>query len=248
MSAVDPSYSIPPIGRRLREAAREEGAARAARRLLGWGARYAAGLPRALVGSRRTFGFAGHEYRYATRVYNSTWMHERAVELPIALEALEQGRGRGARILEVGHVLGHYAAAGHEVVDKYEHAPGVRNADVLDLDAEGRYDLVLSVSTLEHVGVDDAPADPRRAVAAARRLRALTAPGGSVLATVPAGDNHELVAAIASGEAGFDDVRALVRAGPGLDWREATVAEACAQPYDRLLYRARAVLICRATP
>lgn len=246
MTEVAPSYSIPPIGRRLREAAREEGPARAAGRLAGWGARYVAGRPLTRLGSRRRcFAFAGRDYPYALHAYNSTWMHERAVELPIALDAHAAARAAGARILEVGHVLGHYGATGHEVVDKYERAPGVRNADVLDLDTSERYDLVISVSTLEHVGVDDSPADPRRAVAAAQRLHALVAPGGGVLATVPAGYNHALVEAIGSGEAGFADVRALGRRGSGLDWGEVPVAEACARPYDRLLYRARAVLVCR---
>jgi hypothetical protein len=245
MSAAEPSYAIPPIGRRLRAAAREEGALRAGGRLAGWAVRYAAGVPLAWLGTRRTFAFAGAEHRYATQAYNFTWMHERAVELPIALAAVAQARRDGSRILEVGHVLGHYGATGHDVVDKYERAPGVRNADVLDLDTADRYDLVVSVSTLEHVGVDDTPADPRRAVAAAQRLHELTAPGGRVLATVPAGYNDALVAAIRSGEAGFADVRALVRHGGGLDWREAPVAQACALAYDRLLYRARAVLVCR---
>ena len=245
MTGVAPSYSIPPIGRRFRQAAREEGAARAAGRLAGWGARVAAGFPLTRVGSRRRFAFAGRDYPYALHAYNTTWMHERAVELPIALEAHAAARAAGARILEVGHVLGHYGATGHDVVDKYERAPGVRNADVLDLDTSERYDLVVSVSTLEHVGVDDSPADPRRAVAAAQRLHELVAPGGSLLATVPTGYNHALVEAIRSGDAGFADVRALARRGTGLDWREAPVPEACALPYDRLLYRARAVLVCR---
>ena len=246
MSPVDSGYAIPPIGRRLRDAARDEGPISAGARLVGWGARYAAG--RALAGRRAggTFAFAGAEHRYAVHPYNFTWMHERAVELPIALAAVRQARAGGGRVLEVGHVLGHYGAVGHDVVDKFERAPGVRNVDVLDLDSAERYDLVVSVSTLEHVGIDDAPVDPRRAVAAARRLHELAAPGGAVLATVPAGYNRALIDAIRSGEARFADVRALVRTGAGLAWSEAPVAQACALPYDRLLYRARAVLVCRS--
>ena len=42
-------------------------------------------------------------------------------------------------MLEVGNVLRHYRPQlDHLVVDKYEHAPGVLNRDVLDLDDLGR--------------------------------------------------------------------------------------------------------------
>ena len=234
-------YGIAPIGERLRAAAREEGAVRAGARLGGWALRYAAGRLRPPRGS---FTFAGHSYDYVADPHNFTWMHERAVEIPLARALVEEARGR---VLEVGHVLGHYGVTGHEVVDKYERAPGVRNADVLDLDRGERYELIVSVSTLEHVGIDDEPRDPARAVAAVEHLRALLAPGGRLFATIPAGYNPALDAALGAGSLPFDDVRAMVRAGSGMRWRERAPAEALAQPYDRLLFRARAVLLCSAT-
>ena len=36
------------------------------------------------------------------------------------------------------------------------------NLDVLDLDDLGPFDLIVAVSTLEHVGRDESPRDPRR--------------------------------------------------------------------------------------
>jgi hypothetical protein len=234
---VSGEYRIPGIGTRLRQ----EGLLGGLPRLGGWGLRYASGLPATLTGTRRTFGFAGEQHRYLVHRHNFTWLHERAVEVPIARAAVDREPGR---VLEIGHVLGHYGVTGQDVVDKYEQAPGVRNVDVLDLEPAG-HDLVVSVSTIEHVGIDDAPQDPARAVAAARRLREL---GGRVLATVPVGYNPALDEAIRGGAAGFDEVRALVRDGGGMRWREASADEAWALPYDRLLYRARAVLVCRTTP
>jgi hypothetical protein len=242
-------YGIPPIGARLRIAAREEGSLRAGARLAGWGGRYLAGRVRPPAG---TFTFAGRSYDYLAHPHNFTWMHERAVEVPIAAAELraDAAAGRGSeterRVLEVGHVLGHYGFAGHDVVDKYERAPGVRNVDVLELEAETPYAKIVSVSTLEHVGIDDEPRDPERAVDAIARLRALLAPGGRLFVTVPAGYNPALDAALREAPP-FDEVRAMARDGAGMRWRECPPGEALEQPYDRLLYRARAVLLCTAT-
>jgi hypothetical protein len=233
-------YGIPPIGARLRIAAREEGPLRAGARLAGWGGRYLAGRVRPPAGA---FTFAGRSYEYLAHPHNFTWMHERAVEVPIAAAEL---RGTEGRVLEVGHVLGHYGFAGHDVVDKYERAPGVRNADVLELEPGTPYEKIVSVSTLEHVGVDDEQHDPERAVGAIGRLRALLAPGGRLFVTVPAGYNPALDAALRE-DPPFDEVRAMVRVGAGMRWRECPPGEALEQPYDRLLYRARAVLLCMAT-
>ena len=231
-------YGVPPITARLRRAARDEGAVGAGARLGGWGARYLAGRVRP---PRGTFTFAGRTYAYLAHRHNFTWMHERAVEIPIARAFLEAAEGR---VLEVGHVLGHYGSGGHEVVDKYEREPGVRNEDVLDLDPATRYDVVVSVSTLEHVGVDDEPRDPGRAVAAVERLHELLAPGGRLLVTLPAGYNPALDDAVRAGTLPFGEVRAMIRAGAGMRWRECPPGEALVQPYDRLLFRARAVLVC----
>ncbi len=242
-------YAIPPIGRRLREEARTRGWSAVMGALAGWGLHYAAGLmASAFGGTRATFELGGRRYRYLVHRYNFTWMHERAVEVPVAQAVLVEHAARGGRVLEVGHVLGHYGAIEHEVVDKYERDPRVRNIDVLDLEPARRYDLVVSLSTMEHVGIDDEPRDPARAVAAVERLRSLVADGGTLLVTVPVGYNRPLVEAIREGQGRFDEVRALVRQGSRMRWREVAPEEVWDLPYDRLLYRARAILVCSFSP
>src|SRR3954451_22447894 len=74
-----------------------------------------------------TFVVDGRERRLFVHRYNETWRNERAVEVPLVVEALD-----AHPVLEVGNVLGHYGHCGHTVVDKYERAPGVLNVDVLD--------------------------------------------------------------------------------------------------------------------
>jgi SAM-dependent methyltransferase len=101
------------------------------------------------------------------------------VEIPIALGFL----GRGRRVLEVGNVLRQYAPVpdGYTVVDKYERGAGVINRDVLDVTET--FDLIVSISTLEHIGLDEHPREPGKAAAAVSHLRSLLAPGGAMLAT-----------------------------------------------------------------
>ncbi len=150
-------------------------------------------------------------------------------------------RSRGKRVLEVGNVLSHYAPVTHDVVDKYERAPGVRNVDVLDLAPEPAYDLIVTISTLEHVGRDEEPRDPARAIRALEHLRRLLNPGGELFATVPLGYNPDLDRALAEGP---HELRAMRRR----PWREIDPAEAFQCAYDFLVYSASAVLFVRADP
>ena len=106
-------------------------------------------------------------------------MTERAVEVPIMQRIVDAHAG--ARILEVGHVLGHYGPVDHVVVDKYEQAPGVLNLDVLELAPLGEFDLIVAISTLEHVGWDESPREPGKAGEALTALAPRLAPGGRLV-------------------------------------------------------------------
>jgi len=130
----------------------------------------------------RTFTLGGETYPYLVHNYNLTWSNERAIEVPVAWREVE--RRPGASILEVGNVLAHYHRFPHDVVDKFERAAGVANLDVVDLPAAKRYDLVVTISTLEHVGFDEEPKDPEKPLRAMDALRRVLAPGGLLLATI----------------------------------------------------------------
>lgn len=200
-----------------------------------------AGLPWSRDGEHGSFLFAGDEYAYLYHRHKFTWLTERAVEVPIAQAIVE--RHRGARILEVGNVLSHYRAVDHIVADKYERAPGVVNRDVLDLAGLGEFDLVLAVSTLEHVGRDEEPRDPGKAVEAVHALRARLAPGGRLVMTVPVGYHLGLDAALRNGALGTARLRALRRERLGPHWREVPSDSVWGASYDFLLYSARAVVV-----
>jgi SAM-dependent methyltransferase len=131
---------------------------------------------------------------------------ERAVEIPWAL-----ARARGAaRVLDVGsaHAEPAYLAALLRLgtadlvgVDAAEaEIPGMRTvvADVRSLPFEdGCFDVVLCVSTLEHVGRDnrvyglDEERDAEGIGAALEELRRVLSPDGRLVATVPTGEPED---------------------------------------------------------
>jgi hypothetical protein len=189
--------------------------------VLGRIARSAIAAARRLRGG--TFTFAGAEYRYFVHAYNETWRNERAVELPIVLRALDEHEG--GRVLEIGNVLAHYGRRGHDVVDKYECAPGVRSVDVVELDAPEPYDLVVTISTLEHVGFDEDVRDPDKPRQAVERMAGALSPGGTLLVTFPLGYNEALDGDLRAGRIAFDEVRFLKRVSSDNRWLEVPASE-----------------------
>ncbi len=172
----------------------------------------------------RRFSFMGTEYRYLNRGYKLTWLTERGVEIPIVLGYLEAHRGE--RILEVGNVLNHYSKLEHEVLDKYEVAPGVLNQDLVEFDPGKKYDLIVSVSTVEHIGFDEDIAEPGKISKAMNRLVDLLAPWGEAVITVPLGYNPEIDSLLAEGWPEMADVQYLVKVSNWNTWREADAQSA----------------------
>lgn len=223
---------------------------RGVRPVLGDYARFAsgllAGLPWSLRGRRGRFAFGSEQYPYLYHRYKFSWLTERAVEVPIVQAIVDRHRTR--RVLEVGNVLAHYREQDHLIVDKYEQGPGVLNRDVLELADLGAFDLVVAVSTIEHVGRDEEPRDPEKASEAVRALRSLLARGGRLVLTVPVGYHHGLDAALRDGTFRPARLGALRRERLGPHWREVSPDTVWGTPYDFLLYSARAVVVAEFEP
>jgi SAM-dependent methyltransferase len=233
-------YMPQAVGPRTARAVRSRGARPVVGDYARWGTELLVGLPWTLRGSHGEFTFAGRRYPYQYHRYKWSWLTERAVEVPIAQAVVDRNAGR--RVLEVGNVLSHYGPQDHVIVDKYEQQAGVLNRDVFDLDDLGQFDLIVVVSTIEHVGRDEEPRDPDKAVQALHRIQELLAPGGELLLTVPVGYHDGLDAALSRGEFDFAHTSALRRVGP-TRWVEAAPEEVWGLPYDFLLYSARAVFV-----
>lgn len=183
------------------------------------------------------FEFEGSRYRYFYHPYNTTYRSERAIEIPIAAGFLEEGRGK--RVLEAGNVLSHYIPVSHEILDRYESADGIVNLlegyspgqakiinrDICEFDPGQTYDLIISVSTLEHVGWDETPRVPGKVAEAIRRLIALLGAGGRMLATFPMGYNEELDDLVRRGGGGFSRLAFMKRVSKDNEWRQVDLAE-----------------------
>jgi SAM-dependent methyltransferase len=140
---------------------------------------------------RPKFAFNGKEYKYFFHLYNFTWKTERAIEIPIILDFTSEYKKKN--VLEVGNVLSHYFNISHDVLDKYEIARGVMNEDAETFQTDKRYDLIVSISTFEHIGFDEKPSDPEKLLRAVENLRSLLTPDGRIIFTVPLGYNPMLL-------------------------------------------------------
>jgi SAM-dependent methyltransferase len=180
---------------------------------------------------------------------------ERAIEIPWCL-ARYDGENR---VLDVGYAfaepaylaglvaLGVPELAGADLAEA--DVPGLRPivGDVRNLPVEdGAFDLVLCISTLEHVGRDnevydvDAPREEQGDVAALRELRRVLARDGRLLVSVPTGERDDqgwqlqrtpadwIATFERAGFAVFED-ELYVRDADG--WRGATLAEASTARY-----------------
>lgn len=146
-------------------------------------------------------------------------------------------------VLEIGCVLRHYGFDAHPVVDRYERGPRVTNVDICDFDPPRRYAAVLSISTLEHVGLDEPIRSAERCLAALEHIHRLVAPGGVALVTVPTGYNPSLDAALAAGRTFGLRWRGMVRLDRANHWVEASPAEALARGYGAPFLWANGLLV-----
>jgi len=190
----------------------------------------------------KTFLFHGRELPLLYHRYNMTWASERCVEVPIARYYAESVTPD--KTLEVGNVLSHYGPVRHEIIDKFEKGPGVTNADITSFRPNKRYDLILSISTFEHIGFDD-EAEGKSAdkiLSAIATCRGLLAPTGRLVITVPISYNPELNELINTGKLGTKKDTFLKKYGPQ-DWRECPKEEAMRCKYKEPYSYANAVMV-----
>jgi SAM-dependent methyltransferase len=174
----------------------------------------------------RHFTFAGKTYEYFHHRYNLTWLNERRIEIPIIRDRV--AAAHNANILEIGHVLRHYEPdMMHPVVDLYETSrlPGVFLEDAEHFQTGAPFDLIISISTLEHVGWDETPRDEDKIRRTLHHLRSLLTPTGELLFTCPIAYSPPLDRVIEEGE-GFVERRCMIRINARNEWEETDWATA----------------------
>lgn len=233
--------SVRRVPRRLWSVGREHGPLRVAADSVTWLVGWLLGRLGRIEEVRGSFPWGGERVRYFTHPYHYTWLNERSVEVALAERVL--AGHPGAAVLEIGNVTRHYLPVDHAVVDKYEHGAGVSNLDVVDLAEEQEYDVILAISTLEHVGLDEDVLDPAKPARAIEALKRALKPGGLLWMTVPVGYNPDLDRGLRDGDFGFTRMDALLRRPRRNLWRQVPLEEVWSTPYDRFLYTAHGLVV-----
>ena len=143
----------------------------------------------------KTFNFLDKNLIYCTDRFNLSFRNERTIEIPI-VESYLYGINSNQKVLEVGNVLKHYKSTSKGswlVVDKYEVAPGVKNIDIVDFHPKTKFDLIFSISTIEHIGIEDGATSPHKAFDAIKHIvKECLARKGTFIFSIPIGFNKNL--------------------------------------------------------
>ncbi len=220
----------------IKKALKEKGA----RAVLNGVRLYSEYLYHASFESLKHFEVMGKRFSYYYHPYNATWRNERCVEIPVIWKILQENKGKN--ILEFGNVLSHYFRISHDVLDKYEKADGVINEEVVEFNSSKKYDLIVSISTLEHVGFDETPKEPLKVLKAVEKLRESLSENGKIYVTLPVGQNLEMDKLINSGQLKLDEQYFLKRVS-GSTWKEATFDEIKDSAYNSPFFAANAIRI-----
>lgn len=178
-----------------------------------------------LFRSHKYFVFRGKKYKYFYHRYNRTIAGERVVEIPIVVDFLQKHKTKN--ILEIGNVLSHYFPVNHDILDKYEVASGIINQDVATFKFKKKYGLILSISTMEHVGFNyGEKSEPRKFLKAISNLKRHLNKGGLMIITLPIYFNPNVSKLIINKKMPFTKEYFLKRVSYLNEWKEVKYSEA----------------------
>jgi hypothetical protein len=188
-----------------------------------------------------TFTLGDKKYRYFYHNYNRAWMNERSVEIAVVWDLVRQYPPQ--KVLEVGNVLSHYFPIRHDVLDKYEVAPGIINKDAADFESSKTYELIVSISTLEHIGWDETLKDSTKVIRAVENLTKCLAKGGMMMSTIPVGYNPNLDKILREKGLKFTKQYCLERVSSDNKWSEDECSEVLRQSYNHPYFSANGLVI-----
>jgi len=174
--------------------------------------------------------------------YNMTWANERSVEIPIIRDFLNNYQSEN--VLEIGNVLSHYGDVNHTILDKFETGKGIINEDILDYTSSDKFELIVSISTFEHIGFDD-EIDGDSGVKILHAIdisRKLLTENGRLVLTLPLGYNPSLDHLISVNQLHSNRSFFICRTGR-LQWEATNVDKALASRYGSPFPYANAIMI-----
>ena len=191
---------------------------------------------------RRYFYYKNKRLSYFLHKKNLTWTNERAIEVPIIMDYVKNSVTK--KILEVGAVLHHYYPKfKHDVLDKFEKSKGIINEDVVNFKPKERYDLIISISTLEHVGFDDDIKDSEGIIKALNNLKEnCLKKNGKMIITLPLNYNKYVDKYIYTNQLSFDEEHFFKRVGFN-KWKETSKEKVKQLKYNSERLNANAILV-----
>jgi len=176
------------------------------------------------------FSFNNKEYNYFVNFLNATHTNERIIEIPIIIDILKENKCK--KILEIGNVISKYYDFPHTIVDKYEETENVINDDVVKFQPNEKYDLIFSISTMEHVGFDENPQDSEKILHSFENLKSLLQPNGKIIVTMPLGYNQYLDNYLMKGKFGFEKQFFFKKDQKYNTWKEVNTMDISTAKYD----------------
>ena len=191
---------------------------------------------------KRFFYFQGKKLFYFYHRYNTTWNNERVIEVPIITNYIKSFFKK--RILEVGAVLTHYYSPKWDILDKFEKGKKIINKDIINFKPIKKYDLIISISTLEHVGFDEEIKDSKKIIKAIKNLKQnCLAPKGKCIITMPIGYNLETDKLLFANKLGFKEKIFLKRINKKNEWVEVPEEVAKSTTYNKPFNAANSIVI-----
>ncbi|MDP3881844.1 MAG: hypothetical protein Q8Q31_03120 [Nanoarchaeota archaeon] len=192
--------------------------------------------------TRRNFNFNGKVWPYFYHSYNTTWINERQIEIPIIISYLKQTKGK---VLEIGRVMPHYFNTQWDVLDKFEKGKNVINEDIASFSPKEKYDFIFSISTFEHIGFDDGSKMPsgEKIIDSYKSVcqKCLNKKGAMIM-TIPIGYNPHMDKLIAQNKFNFNKETCLKRIKKD-SWIEVSKEEALKTRYGKPFPYANALFV-----
>jgi SAM-dependent methyltransferase len=183
-------------------------------------------------------------------LYNKSWDNERTIELPLIQNTynslgINKFNKKEINILEIGNVLKNYEKKlKHDVIDKYEKGPRIKNIDFLDYKTPKKYDYIFSISTFEHIGFDyGEKQDATKPLKALRKVLTMLKPKGKAYITIPVGFNQSLDDEIIKGVKGYNLISFKRISNWGNKWIECPPKEAYKLKYNSKYPNANAIFV-----
>jgi hypothetical protein len=192
--------------------------------------------------SGERFEFQGKSFRYLFHPYSASWKNERTVVLPIVWDTVKRYQEQNKNILEVGNVLSHVFKVTHDILDKYEIMTDVINEDVVSFNPSKKYDLIVSIVTLQYVGLSESERNPNKFFHAIDNLKRLLVSGGQLIIIHPLGENFEMDKSLIDGTLAFDKKFYLRKIG-GFRWNEVELEDVRDLKYDSTTPSANGIII-----